>query len=414
MSELNGQMDLNSFLEQDEEQERIEGYDDEGNLMDVEAGEGDTSSGAARHLPLEGKDFGDEEAQTPADLGDGEGDTSSGAARHLPLKGKAEEALTEEGFEEAEAGDRLRVIAAEVRAIEEQVKGVALSGAVAIGKRLLEAKGLVPHGRFGEWLAANVDYSERRAQDLMRLYETYGRGTIPDSVSALDYSRAVALLSAPEESREQLAEAAADMSVRQLQAEVKRLNAEKVKAQMTIEDLEGKVAGQIEEIQKLDERENTYDAAIKRMESDMRTLRGTADAANRSAEALRKERDEARANADNATRRANDAVNRANETQRGLTEAEARIRALEEREPERVEVVPPEVAAELEQLRGQKPRGEAEVRFRLAFERLGAEFKAVQAILGEVVAEDADKGAKFAAAVVKACEGMIHMLGVEA
>ena len=119
----------------------------------------------------------------------------------------------------------------------------------------------------------------------------------------------------------------------------------------------------------------------------------------------------AKENADNAARRAGDAVNRANQTQTKLTEAEAKLRALESREPERVEVVPPEVEAELERLRKASSRGEAEVRFRLAFSRLGEEFKAVQEILAEVVAEDADKGAKFAGAVVQACKSMIQMLG---
>ena len=372
MSELKGQMDLNNFLP--EEPGKAEGYDAEGRLMDYEA-----------------------ESHTGAD------------APPSHCDGEAMEAQTSAEMTDTTA--RLNVLAAEVRAIEDQVKGVALSGAVAIGKRLLEAKGLVPHGRFCEWLRLNVDYSERRAQDLMRLYETYGRGTIPESVSALDYSKAVALLSAPEEAREALAEEAADMSVRELQAEVKRLKAEKLKNQMVIDDLEGKVAGQIEEIARLDERERTYDNAIKDMERDMNTLRGAADAANRTAEAMRKERDMAKENADNAARRAGDAVNRANQTQTKLTEAEAKLRALESREPERVEVVPPEVEAELERLRKASLRGEAEVRFRLAFSRLGQEFKAVQEILAEVVAEDADKGAKFAGAVVKACQSMIDMLG---
>ena len=381
MSELNGQMDLNNFLQ--EEPEKVEGYDENGNLMDVVEEEEAAAAGTSSDPAESGATFpigeGSGVPQTPAEMPD--------------------------------AAARLNTLAAEVRAIEEQVKGVALSGAVAIGKRLLEAKGLVPFGRFGEWLRLNVNYSERRAQDLMRLYETYGRGTIPESVSALDYSKAVALLSAPEEAREALAEQAGDMSVRELQAEVKRLKAEKLKAQMTIEDLEGKVAGQVDEIARLDERERTYDNAIKDMERDMNTLRGTADAASRTAEAMRKERDMAKANADSAARRAGDAVTRANETQTKLTEAEAKIRELEAREPERVEVVPPEVEAELERLRHASPRGEAEVRFRLAFSRLGQEFKAVQEILAEVVREDADKGAQFAGAVVKACQSMIQMLG---
>ncbi len=54
------------------------------------------------------------------------------------------------------------------------------------------------------------------------------------------------------------------------------------------------------------------------------------------------------------------------------------------------------------------------VRFRLAFQRLGAEFKAVTEILAEVNREDADKGAKFARAMATTCKRMVEMLGVEA
>lgn len=340
-------------------------------------------------------------------------------AEGYDAEGRLLDYVPDEGTGIAEGHDaeaRLNTLVAEVHVIEGQVRSIALSAAIEIGKRLMEAKGIVPHGRFREWLAANLDYSERRAQDLMRLAEQYGRGTIPESVSRLDYSKAVALLGAPEEAREELAERAADedMSVRALQDEIKRLKAEKLKAQMTIDNLEGKTAGLVEEIARLDEREQDYDRAIKRMEADVNAMRGTADAANRTAEALRKERDVAKANADTAARRASDAVSRANEAQAQLTEARQEIEALKAREPERVEVVPPEVAAELERLRSAAPRGEAEVRFRLAFQRLGAEFKAVTEILAEVNREDADKGAQFARAVATTCKRMIEMLGVEA
>ena len=328
-------------------------------------------------------------------------------AEGYDAEGRLLDYVPDEGTGIAEGHDaeaRLNTLVAEVHVIEGQVRSIALSAAIEIGKRLMEAKGIVPHGRFREWLAANLDYSERRAQDLMRLAEQYGRGTIPESVSRLDYSKAVALLAAPEEVREALAEEAAEMSVRELQAEVKRLNEARKADQVTLDQLE---ARRLEEA-------DTARRAIERMESDARTLRGTADTANQTAEALRRERDKAKTDAEVSARQASDAVRRANETQTRLTEAEAKILELEAREPERVEVVPPEVAAELERLRNASPRGEAEVRFRLAFSRLGQEFKAVQEILAEVVAEDADKGAKFAGAVVKACQGMIDMLGVEA
>lgn len=331
------------------------------------------------------------------------------AAEGYDAEGRLLDYVPDEGTGIAEGHDaeaRLNTLVAEVHVIEGQVRSIALSAAIEIGKRLMEAKGIVPHGRFREWLAANLDYSERRAQDLMRLAEQYGRGTIPESVSRLDYSKAVALLAAPEEAREELAERAADedMSVRALQDEIKRLKRAAEVDQLTIDELERQKA----------EDAQTAEQALKRMEADVSAMRGTADAANRTAEALRKERDVAKTNADTAAKRASDAVSRANEAQAQLTEARQEIEALKAREPERVEVVPPEVAAELERLRHASPRGEAEVRFRLAFQRLGAEFKAVTEILAEVNREDADKGAQFARAVATTCKRMVEMLGVEA
>ena len=57
------------------------------------------------------------------------------------------------------------VIAAEIRVIKEQTRVAVLSGAIEIGRRLAEAKAIVPHGQWGAWLEENVDYSERTAQN---------------------------------------------------------------------------------------------------------------------------------------------------------------------------------------------------------------------------------------------------------
>lgn len=60
-------------------------------------------------------------------------------------------------------------IAQEINEIKEKVRDVAIRGAIEIGKRLQEAKSMVPYGEWGKWLAENVDYSERTAQDLMQI-----------------------------------------------------------------------------------------------------------------------------------------------------------------------------------------------------------------------------------------------------
>ena len=397
---LRGQDEINGYDPGREATEPAEGYDLEGNLLDYATGERPTAPDAM-------------DAQTSA-AGDWAAVTPEGASR-------------------------LRDIAAEVRSIEEQTRGVVISAALAVGKRLIEAKGLVPEGRFGEWLAANVRYSERKAQDMMRLYEEYGRsGVIPESIAALDYSKAVALLSAPEEQREALAEKASaeDMSVRQLQREIRDMKIERAKAQMQIERLEDKNAGLVDEIARLDEREQGYDAAIVREREAASQANARAKSAEASAEELRKLHSDAEDRAAASAQRASDAVNRANQAAKELAEAKARIKALEEEaatgpEVQTVEVVPVDVKRELEALRRQLAEAKAEAegtgnreqgtgmagptavdRFKWFYaNQMKPTFASALELLKDVAREDARAADAFAAAISAGCKRLIEQLG---
>lgn len=104
----------------------------------------------------------------------------------------------------AEANEgRLSTLAAEINTIKRQTQRIMLGASVEIGRRLVEAKGAVGHGNWGAWLEANVDYSERTAQNLIRIFQEYGEGQQslfgpenPQSLADLDltYTQAVALL----------------------------------------------------------------------------------------------------------------------------------------------------------------------------------------------------------------------------
>lgn len=45
----------------------------------------------------------------------------------------------------------------------------AVAHAIRAGEMLLQVKAALPHGAFGPWLAANVDFSDRTARGYMRL-----------------------------------------------------------------------------------------------------------------------------------------------------------------------------------------------------------------------------------------------------
>lgn len=94
---------------------------------------------------------------------------------------------------------------------------------LAVGRCLVEAKEaeLVPHGQWEEWVRRNTGMSERQAQRLMQAARNVQTGSAMES---LPISKIQVILSLPEPEREAMAEQAAseDMSLRELQEEVRR------------------------------------------------------------------------------------------------------------------------------------------------------------------------------------------------
>lgn len=102
------------------------------------------------------------------------------------------------------AGEEL----AEVRSIEvitEEIlfyKRQAGGAMIEIGRRLSEAKEQLPHGEWLPWLREKVDFSERSAQNFMRLAKEYGKSA---EIADLGASKALALLALPDSEREEFA-----------------------------------------------------------------------------------------------------------------------------------------------------------------------------------------------------------------
>lgn len=129
-------------------------------------------------------------------------------------------------------------IAIEINTIKKQTQKVMLSASIEIGRRLSEAKSLVPHGSWGNWLEQNVHYSERTAQNLIKIYDQYSDkgmdalfGNDLDAFAELSYTQAVALLALPTvDERKEFVEThdMENMSTRELQ--------EAIKAQKAAED----------------------------------------------------------------------------------------------------------------------------------------------------------------------------------
>ena len=92
-------------------------------------------------------------------------------------------------------------------------------GLIEIGKNLIEAKTLVKHGEWSSWLENNVGFSQRSAQNYMRLARTFS-GL---DVSGLDASKLFLLQEMPEDERAGFLKEkdVSSMSVREMKAAIR-------------------------------------------------------------------------------------------------------------------------------------------------------------------------------------------------
>lgn len=81
-------------------------------------------------------------------------------------------------------------------------KNVGGNAIIEIGKRLNEAKSQLSHGEWLDWLREKVEFSERTAQNFMRIAKEYRN---PHTIADLGTAKALALLALPDSEREQFA-----------------------------------------------------------------------------------------------------------------------------------------------------------------------------------------------------------------
>lgn len=326
------------------------------------------------------------------------------------------------------------MIAAEINAIKTQVKETVLRGAVQIGRRLAEAKEMVPHGEWGAWLETNVDYSERTAQNLMKCWEEYGKTGKVEMMEDVSMSNAITLLGVDPQQRRQLIESgeAAEMSNRELKERIAQMEAEDAKKQIRIDELLGEIEGAEKTRADAIEAMSAAQAAVESkaaLEERLRDAMNAATVARQDADTLRRK---ARENEENAVKKAlldaeakshGEKVmlqNTVDELRTQIEAANARAHAAEERakaaeskSPETIEVkayeVPPEVEEELKSLReiAAKAPNEAIIKVRDSYNRAVAEFQTLKCLLENLGEDDA---AKYRAAMAAGLRKMANAI----
>lgn len=122
-------------------------------------------------------------------------------------------------------------IGEEIRSLTYQAKCMTVYFGVEIGRRLVEAKELVGHGGWGDWVKRETEFSQATASRFMRVFEAYGADQIgifgaeakSSTLQNLSISSALRLLAVPEEERENFAVAvdAEHISVRELEKAIR-------------------------------------------------------------------------------------------------------------------------------------------------------------------------------------------------
>lgn len=293
-----------------------------------------------------------------------------------------------------------QVIAAEIRQIESQARQYVLVSAIEIGRRLHEAKALVPHGSWGKWLKVNVNYSQSTANNFMRIAEEFGDSNL-QAIGNISYTQAVALLALPSEEREQFAAEhnVAEMSSRELQAAIREKQELERKLKKQEEALKAEQERAEEERKKREALYDQYQAELnlrKEQEQKLTELQNQlmkAEAAG-DKQAAAKIKTELR----KAEKEASEAKARADELEQKMKQLEAEIQAridervkareaeLAEQAKAREEAAAKQIAELEEKLR--KNNNVAAIEVKVKYETLVNDFQALITAVGNLENEE--------------------------
>ena len=140
---------------------------------------------------------------------------------------------TTAAIQEGEFRD-INTITTEIKTLYQTALRSELSYAVQLGRKLTEAKALVEHGEWGNWIKDNLPFSQDKASMMMKIYDAYGAnqeslfGDInSETFRNLGISQAFVLLSVPESEREQFVKDndVESMSVRELKKAIEERDA---------------------------------------------------------------------------------------------------------------------------------------------------------------------------------------------
>lgn len=187
----------------------------------------------------------------------------------------------------------IQTVTTEIRTLHRQAQRMILGYAIEIGRRLTEAKEMLPHGQWGDWLKTEVEFSQSTAQNFMRIFAEYGDSQTSlfgdaksQTLGNLPYTHALKLLAVPAEEREEFIE---EHRVEELSSRaLEKLIRERDEARSAAAELEEEVeaaGAELEDLkEKLDGAERDLEAAEAAWKADEAALQAEVEKAKAEAE----------------------------------------------------------------------------------------------------------------------------------
>ena len=197
----------------------------------------------------------------------------------------------------------IQTVTTEIRTLHRQAQGMILNYAIEIGRRLKEAKSLLKHGEWGEWLKDEVDFSRSTANNFMKIFEEYGAKQVSlfgdaksQAFGNLPYTHALKLLAVPAEGREKFVEEhhVEDLSSRELEELIR----ERDEALRRAEEAEVRELQQADDLVRLQELQSRVETQEQMAAEGRAALRRMEEKAARAEENLKKEKDKAKERAE--------------------------------------------------------------------------------------------------------------------
>ena len=284
----------------------------------------------------------------------------------------------------------LEVVELEIRVIQDQGQRVLLSMAIETGRRLEEAKAMVGHGNWGDWLK-KMGYSQSNANNLMRVFREYGTSqqslfggeANSQALGNLSLTKAIQLLALPDqEAREDFVEThnVENMSTRELEKALK----ERTEALAEAEAARAKAKA-------------AEDARAK-MEADMKVVNASLKDQKASVKKLKKEADQLQAELNELKSRP---VDVAVETREPTAEE------LEKLTAQAVEEARTRDLEEIAKMKKQLASADGDIAaFKVLFEAWQKDFDSMMDYLPRISEKDPGKTGQIRKAIAAALEGM--------